>query len=51
MFCIACFEAGNHDGHRFKKINAGGGNCDCGNPEAVKESSFCKDHSGKGKLY
>jgi hypothetical protein len=47
VLCVRCFERGNHQGHRFVKIESGGGNCDCGNPDAVLESGFCADHLGK----
>jgi hypothetical protein len=47
VLCIRCFERGNHQGHRFNKIDSGGGNCDCGNPDAILECGFCVDHKGK----
>ena len=50
VLCIACFEAGNHTGHRFKKISSGGGNCDCGNPLAIKKTGFCRNHSGEALI-
>ena len=46
MLCGKCFEAGQHSGHRFSRIHSGGGNCDCGNPLAIKKMGFCKAHSG-----
>lgn len=36
VLCKQCFEKGNHKGHRYNQITSGGGNCDCGNPDAVK---------------
>lgn len=47
VFCVACFEKGNHEGHRFSKMQSGGGNCDCGNKSAIKPSGFCSDHCGE----
>jgi hypothetical protein len=49
VLCIWCFERGNHQGHRFNKIDSGGGNCDCGNPDAILECGFCVDHKGKAE--
>ncbi len=47
MLCTRCFERGNHQGHRFVKVESGGGNCDCGNPDAIAQQGFCTDHRGK----
>lgn len=46
VLCNECFEKSNHKGHRFKKFPSGGGNCDCGNPLALKKEGFCCDHTG-----
>ena len=46
MICDACFKKGDHEGHRvWFKTNVWGV-CDCGDPEAWKESGFCSDHKG-----
>ena len=50
ILCSKCFEAGHHNGHRFSKIHSGGGNCDCGNPLAIKKMGFCKDHTGIAEI-
>ena len=47
VICTSCFENGNHKGHRYSQIASGGGNCDCGNPDAIKPSGFCVKHPGK----
>jgi hypothetical protein len=46
VVCGACFENGNHKGHRYTKINSMGGNCDCGNPDAISPQGFCINHKG-----
>ena len=46
VLCITCFERGSHHGHRFSKMESGGGNCDCGNPDAILPQGFCMDHKG-----
>lgn len=50
VLCVQCFEKGHHAGHRFKKFQSGGGNCDCGNPLAMKKHGFCVDHSGEVEI-
>jgi len=47
VLCINCFENGDHKGHRYVKMNSGGGNCDCGNPDATLPQGFCVNHKGK----
>ena len=47
ILCPTCFNAGNHESHRFEKINCNGGNCDCGNKTAFKSEGFCKEHTGE----
>ena len=47
VICNECFVAGNHEGHdtRFRVVQgAGGGTCDCGDPDAWKPSGFCTKH-------
>mmetsp|Transcript_3143 Transcript_3143/g.11325 ORF Transcript_3143/g.11325 Transcript_3143/m.11325 type:complete len:2016 (+) Transcript_3143:228-6275(+) len=49
--CVACFQAGNHEGHDYFLIRTNGGCCDCGDPDAWKPSGFCGLHgcsSGTG---
>jgi hypothetical protein len=47
VLCKKCFENANHKGHRYSQIVSGGGNCDCGNPDAIKPVGFCVHHPGK----
>jgi hypothetical protein len=47
IICQSCFENGDHKGHRYNQMPSGGGNCDCGNPDAIKVQGFCKNHPGK----
>ena len=44
--CVACFEAGDHEGHDFYISRSDYGCCDCGDLFAWKKSGFCKNHSG-----
>ena len=46
VLCDECFKNSNHDGHEvyFHRSTGAGGSCDCGDPEAWKESGFCHSH-------
>ena len=44
--CVACFEAGDHEGHDFYVSRSDYGCCDCGDIFAWKKEGFCKSHSG-----
>lgn len=44
--CVACFEAGDHEGHDFYISRSDYGCCDCGDIYAWKSSGFCANHSG-----
>ena len=44
--CVACFEAGDHEGHDFYISRSDYGCCDCGDIYAWKRTGFCKSHSG-----
>eukprot|EP00916_Digyalum_oweni_P020274 GHVL01033806.1.p1 GENE.GHVL01033806.1~~GHVL01033806.1.p1 ORF type:complete len:1761 (-),score=202.61 GHVL01033806.1:3875-9157(-) len=48
--CVACFNAGTHEGHDFQIYKSDlGGCCDCGDSGAWKPSGFCKNHVGSDK--
>jgi hypothetical protein len=49
VLCKACFQDANHKGHRYIQITSGGGNCDCGNPDAINSVGFCTHHPGKAE--
>jgi len=43
--CVHCFDPEDHVGHDFRLYSSGaGGCCDCGDPQAWKESGFCSRH-------
>ena len=46
--CNDCYNKSKekHKGHRIMFDTEGNGYCDCGDPNAVKKSSFCSDHQG-----
>ena len=44
--CVACFEAGDHEGHDFYISRSDYGCCDCGDIYAWKRSGFCSMHTG-----
>ncbi|OEH78834.1 zinc finger in n-recognin protein [Cyclospora cayetanensis] len=44
--CVACFQAGHHEGHSYFIYRSGcGGCCDCGDASAWSPSGFCALHS------
>jgi len=50
IFCLACFENGNHQEHDFEVSETMRGSnafCDCGSVNYIKPSGFCKNHGGK----
>jgi len=44
--CVACFEAGDHEGHEFYLSKSDYGCCDCGDIYAWRRSGFCQNHPG-----
>ena len=48
IICIECYENSKekHIGHQLKYKNNVSGCCDCGDPDAWNEKSFCSKHSG-----
>ena len=46
IICSACFDKGNHEGHRVQLKRNVGGCCDCGDIDAWEEAGFCTDHKG-----
>jgi len=45
VLCVHCFKNSEHGSHRYKmSTSSGGGYCDCGDPEAWKDSAYCKVH-------
>ena len=48
--CFNCFINGDHRGHKFSIRESGGGVCDCGDPDGLKPSGYCKDHHGHSQL-
>lgn len=48
--CFKCFIDGDHRGHKFSLRFSGGGVCDCGDPDGLKPSGFCKNHKGHCSL-
>lgn len=49
IICLACFENGNHEGHRYQIFKGASGCCDCGDKEAWSVQGFCARHSGEVK--
>jgi hypothetical protein len=48
--CYTCFINGDHKGHKFNIRRSGQGVCDCGDPDGLKPSGYCKNHTGHGSL-
>ena len=46
IICEACFEKGDHTGHRCSLKRNVGGCCDCGDPDGWDVAGFCSDHKG-----
>lgn len=46
IICEACFEKGDHTGHRCSLKRNVGGCCDCGDPDGWDVVGFCSDHKG-----
>jgi len=46
VICMKCFDQGNHKDHKVTLRLSVDGCCDCGDPEALKESGFCSEHKG-----
>ena len=46
IICMECFENGNHKDHIISLKLSITGSCDCGDPEALKDTSFCSEHKG-----
>ncbi|CAF1204742.1 unnamed protein product [Rotaria sordida] len=45
VLCTDCFLQSEHRKHRYKmNVSAGGGYCDCGDPEAWKQNVHCNLH-------
>ncbi|KAF4662877.1 hypothetical protein FOL47_006019, partial [Perkinsus chesapeaki] len=44
--CVACFDAGEHEGHDFFISRSDYGCCDCGDAYAWRPEGFCKKHTG-----
>jgi len=43
--CVHCFDPDDHVGHDFRLYSSSaGGCCDCGDPQAWRESGFCARH-------
>ena len=43
--CVNCFDANDHLNHEYRLYSStAGGCCDCGDPQAWRESGFCKRH-------
>jgi E3 ubiquitin-protein ligase UBR2 len=48
VLCSYCFRRSKHRNHRYKMMtSAGGGYCDCGDPEAWKHDPYCDLHMPK----
>ena len=48
MFCQACFQNSDHEGHDYyMHRTSAGGCCDCGDIEAWDSKGFCKNHRGE----
>ncbi len=48
---MECFKNGDHTGHDYRIHSAGGGMCDCGDPQAWKKEGFCTKHAGASEFY
>jgi ATP-dependent Clp protease adapter protein ClpS len=43
--CLSCFKGADHQGHNIRMIRAaGGGCCDCGDPDSWDVKGFCSTH-------
>lgn len=50
IICKDCFDNGDHRGHRIVVQKSVSGCCDCGDPDAWRESGFCNNHPGYAKF-
>jgi hypothetical protein len=46
LICTACYEKGDHKGHRVWLMPGVYGSCDCGDADLLEEAGFCSDHKG-----
>ena len=51
-YCFTCFKANDHRGHKFYYVQSryGGSVCDCGDPNFLETTGFCRFHSGVSHL-